>query len=442
MMKIRILFACFAGFIAGYLVHKFNLAHRMKRVFEHAYNSKIIFIVIIFICSVTVRGYIVYKTPGMNDNIDLCIYVNMGRLVSHGVNPYDFNDNVELRSTFRNDGIAYSEWVSETQERWDYYASSNLPLTGLYLGLIDRFFPNNALAYRLSFMFVDIILCILIGLFIREFWKKETSIYISWFFVLGLGAFNPILLKWGIMIPEEKNLQIVFMLSSLYFALKTRLFLSSVLLGCSVAFKGLGVFIGPILLFIWLEKTKGYPHRYMRIFSLCVISLIFCFIWFVPYYPEVFTMMYRRFSGGGSSVIHGSLWTLIYPIIGDYWKIVRIITICIMISVSFISAVKGKLKYQTFFLGVFYSFTVLWLSGGSMDRYNIAVLYIVLSMGLIQSINYKLLAGVYIFLYGAFYVNGIGFSETYDALFLLLFTIDYIAELLRFCSSKTAIQQC
>jgi len=421
----------------------------LEKTLERAYHSKILFIVIIFICSAAVRGYIIYKTQNMNNFIDNCIYVNMGRLVSHGVNPYDFNDNIELRKTFRNDQIAYYDLVSETQERWDYYASSNLPLTGLYLGLIDIFFPKNALAYRLSFAFVDIILCILIGLFIREFWKKETSIFVSWFFVLGLGACNLILLRWGIYMPEEKNLQIVLMLSSLYCALKSRLFLSSILLGCSVAFKGIGVLIGPILLFIWMEKTNDYPHRYMRIFFLCALSLISCFIWFIPYYPEVFTMMYVRLSGGASYAGSSSPWALIYPLIGDYWKIVRIFIIGIVVSVSFITTIKIKFNYQIFFLGILYSFTVLWLSTGSLDRNNIAVLYIVLSMGLIQSINYKLLASAYILLYAicmgmTFFFAGkqtMFYSQKYDQIYLLLFTIVYIAELLRYCLSTIKLKK-
>jgi hypothetical protein len=185
---------------------------------------------------------IVYVTPGTDKSIDLCIYIDSGQLVSNGINPYDFNDGKELRNLLRTDNVAYDEWVSRTQEKWDTYACSNLPLSLLYYGAIDYFFTGDALAYRIVFSFADALLSSLIVLFLIRYSGLKAGLF-NLTFISLIGIFTPILLLWGSVIPEDKGIQILLMLLAAIFSKEKNILLSAIFLGFSVAFKGLGVFI-------------------------------------------------------------------------------------------------------------------------------------------------------------------------------------------------------
>ena len=90
-----------------------------------------------FLVALSLRIVLIIISHNKIDEIDLKIYRDAGQLVANGVNPYDYNDNVELRQQLRTDKVNFDEYVSGDQDRWNYYANSNLPLATLFFGCIE-----------------------------------------------------------------------------------------------------------------------------------------------------------------------------------------------------------------------------------------------------------------------------------------------------------------
>jgi hypothetical protein len=122
----------------------------------------------------------------------------------------------------------------------------------------------------------------------------------------------------GTILPEDKGMQILLIVLSLYYALKDRDALSSVALGLSVAFKGLGIFIYPMMATIWWKSgnkkiTDHFSQRSQRIGLPGDTDAVF---------PEVFWMMQGRPQTNVNAMpIHGSIWRLPAHIVGDKWVI-------------------------------------------------------------------------------------------------------------------------
>ena len=77
----------------------------------------------------------------------------------------------EKRQELRTDNVAFNEYVGLTQERWDAYASSNLPLTVLLFGLIEKYAVLSSstvngyapgVIYRYFFALFDSIIAVLV----------------------------------------------------------------------------------------------------------------------------------------------------------------------------------------------------------------------------------------------------------------------------------------
>ena len=122
----------------------------MQSLIRYLYERPKLTFVTIFLLAFVARAVLIYKTPGQHRALDLSIYIDSGQLLSNGVNPYDFSDSPELRHALRTDSVAVG-WQCETQERWNYYANGNLPLTLLLFGAIDSISTGNALLYRCIF---------------------------------------------------------------------------------------------------------------------------------------------------------------------------------------------------------------------------------------------------------------------------------------------------
>ena len=214
-------------------------------LFSGSKRNLVIVCAVVFCMSVIGRLAIIAVTQKMDYDIDLCIYVSGGQLITFGVNPYDHNDGINIRQELKEKFAIYCPQIFTTQERWDYYASSNLPLTLMMFGAIDHFFPGNHRAYRVVFVFIDSLLSAFIVLFVFSVWRLKTSI-LNLALSAGLGMSSPILLWWGTAMPEDKGTQILLMLLALLYAKERKLLLSAVFLSGAIAFKGLGVFIAPL----------------------------------------------------------------------------------------------------------------------------------------------------------------------------------------------------
>ncbi len=232
------------------------LKNRMNNLLQLLYSNKKISFLFIFIIAFSIRFYFVLSTPNRNDFIDLEIYREGGKLVNNGINPYNFDDGKDIRNALRLDTFAYNFWVSETQERWDFYTSGNLPLSLIYYSLIDKISNGSAVSYRMIFSFLDALLSAFIAFLLLNYWQLNRS-YLNLVLLLGIAALSPTLLLWGTIFSEDKGLQILFMLLGVYFAKEKRILLSSVFIGFSIAFKGLGFFMLPICLFFIIGEPEN-----------------------------------------------------------------------------------------------------------------------------------------------------------------------------------------
>ncbi|WP_147243340.1 hypothetical protein [Chitinophaga flava] len=405
--------------------------NKIKRLLNTATTS----LLVVFLLAMAARVFLIVKTPGKAKDIDISIYMDGGQLVSHGINPYNHQDKVDVRHALRTDSVAYHDYVDADQKRWDDYASSNLPLSLLFYGAIDSFSTANGLLYRLVFVFFDSLLAVLIAQIILKYWKVENTWY-RIALIGGLGIFNPVLLHWGAIIPEEKGLQILLMLGAFYFAREKRLLLSAVLLGMSVAFKGLGAFIAPLCLFEILDRgVPFYDKTQIRKGILYVLlSVAACLVWFLPYMPEVFSMMNTRLSTNIDSVpVHSAVWVLGYRLAPDHWELIRKAGLVIFILINLVAAYKKKIGMVMISCSALMLFVDLMLNAGSLDRMNIGFLCVVTIIGTRYPLHGIRIGLIYIILGIVSRLMGKvvpSQAEFMDSLFSLAMVISYTAVLI------------
>jgi len=406
----------------------------MKNYPEILFSNKQKIVVFVFFLALIVRLLLILTNHTKNKFTDLNIYRETGQLVKSGINPYKYTEDLEIRNKLRLDTIAYDPSVSQTQESWDYYTSSNLPMSSLHYGLIDKITNSNPVAFRIIFSFFDSVLSVIVVLFLIKYWKL-TSTWLNLILVLGAAALSPTLLLWGSIVPEDKGLQTLFMLLAVWLAKDKKWILSSVLLGISVAYKGLGIFISPLCLFF----IMGQPENIFRINSsqlkkgaiYTLLSLFFAAIWFLPYMPEVISMMLARLSSNlNVDPGHGSIWTSVYKSFPGNWVYIKstlIIVISLIWSYTFLFK---KLNIPAISLFLLVLFVDIMLLQGSLDRMNIGIMISMILFCFIDIKYCKILVWYTIIaswpLYIRSLING-NPDETIDGLFtigyLIIFTL-------------------
>jgi hypothetical protein len=394
-----------------------------------------------------------------DQSIDLAIYRDTGQLVVNGINPYDFTDNVELRQKLRSDEDNYNEYVSSDQTIWDYYANSNLPLASLFFGCIEYLFGTPR-SFRYTFAFFDSILAVLILAFVLNKWKfhiidnklfrKLPPEYQTRFPVLIgllLGAFSPVLLQWGTFIPEPKGIGLLLMLASVYFSdssnNKLNLMLSPVLLGFSVAFIGLGVFLSPLCLYNIYEKKK---NGFKKLIIYTLVSLASCLACFIPFLPELISMMLNRLREAATiEPYHGSIWALLFKIFPGGWLLIKNSFVVFFVGINIIGFLRKRLNVIILSANLLYLFTIILLMNGSMDRMNISIVSLILLLGYSQVFNNTNILWLFYFMYGSFsflYSYLFAVRQDFDGIFVLLFTLLYFGLLsVQIFTKKTALYE-
>jgi hypothetical protein len=400
-----------------------------------------------FLLAVFVRLFLIYKSPGRDKDIDLMIYRATGQLVVNKVNPYDFNDKIEIRQQLRNNKDNFNDWVCSDQDHWNYYTNSNLPLASLLFGGIEYCF-KSARAFRYCFIFFDSILAVLILAFVLNKWKVRIPQKVQNYFQitdfeykyqltagLTLGALSPILLLWGTYIPEPKGIGLLLILSSVYFAdssdKKLSLIFSPVLLGFSVAFMGLGIFMGPLCLYLIYINNNNSKLPVLYFF----IALLTCFVCFIPFLPQLIDMMMSRMRLAVQTIPeHGSMWMLIYKLHPQNWILIKKVFIVFFAAINFIAFFRKRIDFIVISANLLFLFTCIYLLNGSMDRMNIAIASLIILLGIsLRSYFTSILWFGYI-LYGifSFYQSYFkGFKQDYDGNFVLIFTVVYFLLLIK-----------
>ncbi len=391
------------------------------------------FIILIFILGFLVRLFLIFYHKGQDENIDLSIYRETGQLVNHGVNPYDFEDGAEIRNQLRIDSIAFDAYVSESQANWDYYTSSNLPLSTLYYALIDKI-SNHPKLYRIIFSLFDAILAALIALILLQWWPLKKT-WADLILLAGLSAFSPAMLYVGNVLPEDKSLQTLLILASIYLAKEKKWVVSAVLLGLSVAFKGLGVFIAPFALYLVLDEPANIfrlkSSQIWKGLAYTTIALLAAVVWFLPYMPGIITMMQTRLSSNiDVEPGHASIWTILYEWFPNGWVQIKDIFVATVTVIWFYYFVIRRFNLAAVCLFLLVLFVDVMLLQGSLDRMNIGIMVSLILFCFVDIRYAKFLAWYTIIIGGILYAYFIligSSNETIDALYTTGYLIIFLS---------------
>lgn len=363
-------------------------------------------LILLFLIALGVRVALVIATPQGNSILDLCIYIDSGQLVSHGVNPYDFNDNPALRQQLRQDDFAFTPFTCSTQDKWDYFASSNLPLALLTFGMIDTI-SSSYFFYRFVFAFLDSLLSVLILYFvfrkipIKSSFSGLNATQLKWLTGIGLGALNPVLLLNGTIIAEHKGTAVLLLMAALLTAQSPRAaiknYLSPILLGLSIAFIGLGIFLLPLCLWYacWQEQwglSRKVAESSLRYIGVVVLTALICFL---PFLPEVFEMMWLRIAGSMGLVdhtnqnwypyfaapYHSSAWRIVYMGLPEGWEVIKNGYLLLFVILTVYGVWQRKYDMRLLSANVLILFLGVFLLDGSLDRINMALLPSMLLVG-------------------------------------------------------------
>lgn len=400
-----------------------------------------------FLIAISIRVLFIYCTPNRIEDTDLHIYRDAGQLVVNGVNPYNFSDNVNLRQQLRTDKDNYDEYVCSDQDKWDYYANSNLPLATLFFGGIEYCF-ESPMAFRYFFALFDSILAVVIIAFVLNKWqyrlpynriinKLPSKLQQNYPLLIGLslGALSPNLFLWGTYIPEPKGTGLLLILSSIYFSdssnKKLSIFVSPVLLGFSVAIIGLGVSIIPLCLY---NLYKNNVNGYRNIVFYCLISFLSCAICLAPFLPELLEMMFSRMRFAvQTEPQHGSMWSELFKMFPNSWLLIKNVFMIIFISINIIGFLRKRLNVAVLSANLLYLFTIIYLMNGSMDRMSISIVTLIILLGYSQFFRITTLLWLVYLLYGIFsffYSYFFGLRQDFDGVFVFLFTAFYFAFLI------------
>lgn len=389
----------------------------------------------IFLLAFVPRYLIIINNEEFNKHTDLQLYINAGLLIVNHINPYDFNDKVAERQKLRLNPILNESWLMESQEKWNFYTSGNLPASQLYFGLVEFLAHSDPVNYRIIFAIVDSLLSVIIFLFVTRFWIiNSSSLKVG--FGIFLGALNPVLLYWGALIPQDKGLQILLMMATVFFAIKRNIFWSAVFMGIAVCFKGLGLFLVPYCIYLICDSPtsiKGYlkAPNLKKTISYGLISFITFAVLFVPFLPEVIGMMSVRLSSNLlQSPQHSSIWTIPYELWPSAWRHTKTLFIVGFTVLVTYGSVTKKLDVGIVTACILVFFVDISLNMGSLDRMNMGFLVAILILGSSKFANHTQTLGIIYILLGtlAFFVFTQklylpGQTEKFDAEFSLYIVI-------------------
>jgi hypothetical protein len=186
--------------------------------------------------------------------MDLSIYQEVGELLVHGIDPYDYRTNVEARTALRLNDYGAAEWVKQSAAMYDYYVSSNLPGSTALYGLLERISQGNPKVWRLAFASGDIFIALAAFLLLHRAGVVLDTVSKQITFSLA-AIYYPSNIEWGLLIAEDKQIQtaLMLLLAGLLVARPVaRGPLNAAAIGSigalSVIFKAFGVFLAPVAL--------------------------------------------------------------------------------------------------------------------------------------------------------------------------------------------------
>lgn len=179
------------------------------------------------------------------------------------------------------------EIVRGNSSAWEYWSTppkgfayewTHPPLAKLFMAASMKVFGLNSFAWRLPGVFLGVACVYLVFLLTKTLFKSElTSLFASFLFTLdGL----PFTLS---RIGMNDIYFLFFLLGTILFLLKDKLFWSSLFLGAALATKWTSFFIIPILFVVWVLYKRNFKLPY---FYFLFIPIVVYFLSYVPFFTS------------------------------------------------------------------------------------------------------------------------------------------------------------
>jgi hypothetical protein len=335
------------------------------------------FLFLVLLAILATRLVLILATPTQDTHIDLSIYQEVGELVVHGVDPYDFTSKSQLREQLRQNTYGASASVRANRDQYNYFVSSNAPGSVALYAIIERATGGNPTLWRIAFALGDIAIALCAWFFLRragvnmDDWRNRLT------FASVVVAYPSLLIS-GTIVSEDKQFQTALMLlfgGLLLAPEKTRApqlsaFATGVVGAFSIAFKVLGAILIPVAIMF-------YRRRPWKETTTAIVSFVATMLAFFIYFDASFvTLVMHRATEGSSFNLHRSLhaspWVLL-PSFGVAY--LRPFLCALLIVVVLLRYYRGQLDLLNSLAAINVVFICLWITGGSMDRMNIAMLF-------------------------------------------------------------------
>src|SRR5262249_10418924 len=331
------------------------------------------------------RAVIIVATPAQNNNIDLSIYREAGQLVLAGVDPYAFQAQPNLGEKFRTDGRGAVRWVAEDVNRYNYYVSSNLPGSTLLYAAVERLSRGSPLGWRIAFMLGDLLMLLSAYFF---FMRSEAPFNepLPRLAFVALFLAYPSLLIWGTVLPEDKQFQtaLLLMLAALVVAPSAsgRKLVNGAAIGgvaaVGIPFQALGAVRLPLAGRYLIRRPIRETAAALATFSAVALGLVW------PFSGAFIDLIANRaYAGSTSAPGHASPWTLL-PSFMPLQYLRPAITLA-AVCICLIAYCKGKIDLLNCLAGCLVAVVCIWITTGSMDRMNIAMIFALVCLATVSS---------------------------------------------------------
>lgn len=375
------------------------------------------------------RIVLIFLTQKLNSLPDLSIYIATGQLVANGINPYDYLDAPNIRESLRVYWTGIEPGFSENIDRFNYYVSSNLPASSMLYGFIYLLFGDNPNYFRLFFVLGDVFMASATVILLRgKLISEESGVYKA--FLIIIFCAYPTLLVHGTVIAEDKQFQtaLLVLASALMIGSNPSGFfrhcINGFVLGLSVLFKFLGVFLIPLYL-------KKYFKDYRGFFISGISGLLIFLISILLFGFDYIEVTSQRASGSSLRFPeHASPWVLLI----DFWDdsilfYSKILSSMLVISFVFMY-IKNRLDILNLCASCIVIFLSLWLNDGAFNRLNMGFVFALICLAMVN-INYGLALLVmncafqFIVYITLFLVMGLKVAA-YDYLMAAFFVLTYL----------------
>ena len=297
-----------------------------------------------------------------------------------------------LRNALRADGYGIEPEVIRGKDEYDHYVSGNLPASTALYGLIEWVGHGHSRWWRLALALGDILTAAAaFFLFARagvplDTFAKQTS------FSLAM-IYYPSAIQWGVIYAEDKQFQTALMLLLAGLVIKGASkapAVAAIAIGAvasfAILFKALGVFLVPSVLNYFIAR----PRRELVLAFGIGASIAACFL---LYFGTAFISLMGTRAMGASSALasHGSPWTLLPPFAVHYVR--PVLSVALLIG-CILAYYRQKIDLLNLCAAGCVIFTCLWITSGSMDRMNMAMIFAMMCMATVSVEKWRTLVTI------------------------------------------------